>query len=181
MPDSLDSQVGPRFHVSVHPGSGESDPFASSCPMWRRYPWPGHSQAVHYRFVGPVEVGLVELEVGSWEGSPSPNGSLPGLGYDELSAVATESALLLGLLLEKDSSEEKVPLSSYGGVAQLVERLTGSQEVRGFESLRLHRKPQVRALLVWGLSRPGLKGKQLCKQRRRTRARRTRADGGEQR
>jgi hypothetical protein len=25
-----------------------------------------------------------------------------------------------------------------GGVAQLVERLTGSQEVRGFESLRLH-------------------------------------------
>jgi hypothetical protein len=26
-----------------------------------------------------------------------------------------------------------------GGVAQLVERLTGSQEVRGFESLRLHR------------------------------------------
>jgi hypothetical protein len=85
----------------------------------------------------------VELEVGSWEGSPSPNGSLPGLGYDELSAVATESALLLGLLLEKDSSEEKVPLSSYGGVAQLVERLTGSQEVRGFESLRLHSKMQV--------------------------------------
>ena len=27
-----------------------------------------------------------------------------------------------------------------GGVAQLVERLTGSQEVRGFESLRLHSK-----------------------------------------
>jgi hypothetical protein len=26
----------------------------------------------------------------------------------------------------------------YGGVAQLVERLTGSQEVRGFESHRLH-------------------------------------------
>jgi hypothetical protein len=33
-----------------------------------------------------------------------------------------------------------------GGVAQLVERLTGSQEVRGFESLRLHSKSQVRAL-----------------------------------
>jgi hypothetical protein len=49
------------------------------------------------------------------------------------------------LLLEKDSSEEKVPLSSYGGVAQLVERLTGSQEVRGFESHRLHSKPQVRS------------------------------------
>ena len=81
----------------------------------------------------------MELEVGSWEGSPSPNGSLPGLGYDELSAVATQSALLLGLLLEKDGLEEKVPLSSYGGVAQLVERLTGSQEVRGFESHRLHR------------------------------------------
>ena len=29
-----------------------------------------------------------------------------------------------------------------GGVAQLVERLTGSQEVRGFESLRLHSKTQ---------------------------------------
>src|ERR1017187_8456479 len=28
---------------------------------------------------------------------------------------------------------------AFGGVAQLVERLTGSQEVRGFESLRLHR------------------------------------------
>ncbi len=33
-----------------------------------------------------------------------------------------------------------------GGVAQLVERLTGSQEVRGFESLRLHQKSQVRVL-----------------------------------
>ena len=30
--------------------------------------------------------------------------------------------------------------ASLGGVAQLVERLTGSQEVRGFESLRLHPK-----------------------------------------
>jgi hypothetical protein len=28
--------------------------------------------------------------------------------------------------------------ATFGGVAQLVERLTGSQEVRGFESLRLH-------------------------------------------
>src|SRR5580704_7639336 len=28
--------------------------------------------------------------------------------------------------------------SATGGVAQLVERLTGSQEVRGFKSLRLH-------------------------------------------
>ena len=34
-------------------------------------------------------------------------------------------------------------LAIYGGVAQLVERLTGSQEVRGFESLRLHPKVQV--------------------------------------
>src|ERR1700722_17011308 len=50
----------------------------------------------------------------------------------------------------------KTPLSSYGGVAQLVERLTGSQEVRGFESLRLHSKSQVRALLVWGWSRPAI-------------------------
>ena len=33
---------------------------------------------------------------------------------------------------------------AFGGVAQLVERLTGSQEVRGFESLRLHSKMQVR-------------------------------------
>ena len=32
---------------------------------------------------------------------------------------------------------------AFGGVAQLVERLTGSQEVRGFESLRLHSKMQV--------------------------------------
>jgi hypothetical protein len=31
-------------------------------------------------------------------------------------------------------------LAFLGGVAQLVERLTGSQEVRGFESLRLHPK-----------------------------------------
>jgi hypothetical protein len=31
-----------------------------------------------------------------------------------------------------------VGLMAHGGVAQLVERLTGSQEVRGFESLRLH-------------------------------------------
>ncbi len=37
-----------------------------------------------------------------------------------------------------------VALSRYGGVAQLVERLTGSQEVRGFESHRLHSKTQVR-------------------------------------
>jgi hypothetical protein len=35
---------------------------------------------------------------------------------------------------------------TFGGVAQLVERLTGSQEVRGFESLRLHSKMRVRAL-----------------------------------
>jgi hypothetical protein len=35
----------------------------------------------------------------------------------------------------------------FGGVAQLVERLTGSQEVRGFESHRLHSKIQVRAVL----------------------------------
>jgi hypothetical protein len=31
--------------------------------------------------------------------------------------------------------------------------LTGSQEVRGFESLRLHSKPQVRVVLAWGSSR----------------------------
>jgi hypothetical protein len=30
--------------------------------------------------------------------------------------------------------------SATGGVAQLVERLTGSQEVRGFKSHRLHQK-----------------------------------------
>jgi hypothetical protein len=39
------------------------------------------------------------------------------------------------------------PPGSYGGVAQLVERLTGSQEVRGFESHRLHSKSQVRGTL----------------------------------
>ena len=70
-------------------------------------------------------------------------GRLPDLGYDDLSAVATDSALLLRLLLEKNGSEEEQPLGSYGGVAQLVERLTGSQEVRGFESLRLHSNGQV--------------------------------------
>jgi hypothetical protein len=36
--------------------------------------------------------------------------------------------------------------SSHGGVAQLVERLTGSQEVRGFEPHRLHSKDLVRGL-----------------------------------
>ncbi len=36
---------------------------------------------------------------------------------------------------------------AHGGVAQLVERLTGSQEVRGFESLRLHKKVQVRGYI----------------------------------
>jgi hypothetical protein len=45
-------------------------------------------------------------------------------------------------LLEKTSPEAVDP-GSYGGVAQLVERLTGSQEVRGFESLRLHSKAQL--------------------------------------
>ena len=40
-------------------------------------------------------------------------------------------------------SRGKVALSRYGGVAQLVERLTGSQEVRGFESHRLHSKVRV--------------------------------------
>jgi hypothetical protein len=73
-------------------------------------------------------------------------GSFHSLGYYDPSAVVIESALLLRLLLEINSSEEKWPLSSYGGVAQLVERLTGSQEVRGFESLRLHSKSQVRDL-----------------------------------
>jgi hypothetical protein len=58
-------------------------------------------------------------------------------------------------LLEKKSPEAVVP-GSYGGVAQLVERLTGSQEVRGFESLRLHSKSQVRRVLAWDVSRPGV-------------------------
>jgi hypothetical protein len=71
-------------------------------------------------------------------------GKASGLGYDDLSAGGTESALLLRLLLDRNRSEEKWLLSSYGGVAQLVERLTGSQEVRGFESHRLHSKSQVR-------------------------------------
>jgi hypothetical protein len=61
-------------------------------------------------------------------------------GYDDLSVLGTESALLLRLLLDRNRSGENYPLSRYGGVAQLVERLTGSQEVRGFESLRLHSK-----------------------------------------
>jgi len=62
-----------------------------------------------------------------------------GLGYDELSVLGTGAALLLRLLLARHCSVGKVALSRYGGVAQLVERLTGSQEVRGFESHRLHR------------------------------------------
>ena len=37
-------------------------------------------------------------------------------------------------------TREMVVSRSLGGVAQLVERLTGSQEVRGFEPHRLHRK-----------------------------------------
>ena len=52
--------------------------------------------------------------------------------------------MLLRLLLGIYRSVGTVALSSYGGVAQLVERLTGSQEVRGFESHRLHSKGQVR-------------------------------------
>jgi hypothetical protein len=43
-----------------------------------------------------------------------------------------------GCYLQDGAQWEKVALSRYGGVAQLVERLTGSQEVRGFESHRLH-------------------------------------------
>ena len=39
-------------------------------------------------------------------------------------------------------------LSTTGGVAQLVERLTGSQEVRGFKSHRLHQESE-RARLYW--------------------------------
>jgi hypothetical protein len=79
------------------------------------------------------------------------------LGYDDLSVVATGSLLLLRSLLERNRSEDW-PLGSYGGVAQLVERLTGSQEVRGFESHRLHSKSQVRVFLVWGLSRRSRSG-----------------------
>jgi hypothetical protein len=37
-------------------------------------------------------------------------------------------------------TREVVVSPSLGGVAQLVERLTGSQEVRGFEPHRLHPK-----------------------------------------
>ena len=62
-----------------------------------------------------------------------------GLGYDDLRVLGTGSALLL----RRCCSVGKVPLSRYGGVAQLVERLTGSQEVRGFEPHRLHRNVQV--------------------------------------
>src|ERR1019366_29115 len=76
------------------------------------------------------------------------------LGYDDLSVLEAGSALLLRLLLGRCCSVRIVALSRYGGVAQLVERLTGSQEVRGFESHRLHSKSQVRAVLVWEIPSP---------------------------
>ena len=82
---------------------------------------------------------------------PSQDGSHFWLGYDAQAVVETESVLLLRLLLDRNRLEGKVPLSSYGGVAQLVERLTGSQEVRGFESHRLHRIKLTDMVYTWGL------------------------------
>ena len=67
--------------------------------------------------------------------------------------LETGSALVLRLPLAKCCSVGKVALSRYGGVAQLVERLTGSQEVRGFESHRLHSKSQFRGTLCPGRRR----------------------------
>ncbi len=48
-----------------------------------------------------------------------------------------------------------------GGVAQLVERLTGSQEVRGFESPRLHPKAKVRGIVPGGLEEGEASGTHL--------------------
>jgi hypothetical protein len=42
--------------------------------------------------------------------------------------------------------------TTVGGVAQLVERLTGSQEVRGFESHHLHHKSAVQSHYLMELS-----------------------------
>ena len=82
--------------------------------------------------------------------SPSHAGFDERPGYDGASEVESAYALLLRLLLGRNRLEEKVPLSRYGGVAQLVERLTGSQEVRGFKSLRLHAFVQFR-VIVWNV------------------------------
>ncbi len=89
---------------------------------------------------------------------PVPVGSDSGLGYHGRSrghvraGCAGKGAPDLATL--KDITRPVVYRSGgYGGVAQLVERLTGSQEVRGFESHRLHSKSQVRRLFWSGIRR----------------------------
>ena len=65
----------------------------------------------------------------------------PARGVDEPSLMSVPSGCGRERPGRRRPADNVAP--TFGGVAQLVERLTGSQEVRGFESLRLHSKMQV--------------------------------------